>query len=112
MVVDGVSYSGSADIHQIVPGSFVVSFSSDYSNTYSGFNISWECHVTTTTSTTTTTTPAPTPTGDYHPPQTGTTGTIQLHNYTNDHSQGRDVNIFSISFLSKLFGPKIFKIIL
>ena len=42
--IDGVEYSGRTVVDQLVPASFLVEFSADYSaSDYAGFNLQWEC---------------------------------------------------------------------
>ena len=44
MTIDDQKYSGKGDIDQVVGGAFTVAFSSDWSGTGSGFELTWSCN--------------------------------------------------------------------
>jgi len=43
LVIDGFSYNGMQQVHQVVPSSFNVTFHSDESITSEGFVLQWTC---------------------------------------------------------------------
>ena len=43
VTIEGIEYSGSATVNQIVATNVLVRFSSDAANSYQGFILSWHC---------------------------------------------------------------------